>query len=138
MESAFTENSFSCKWNMLCLFGRYQKWRKSIALLFVMQLVYIKCGINVKVNHKRVVYNANQTHIYNFVVHKVRVHRWQLVRLCSQVSSVELMEGDIIVMGSDGLFDNVFDHEIVSTMATYSEVAKAGTHFLAFFLCIVS
>lgn len=48
---------------------------------------------------------------------------------------MELMEGDTIVVGSDGLFDNVFDHEIVSTMATYSDVAEAGTHFLAFFLC---
>ncbi|XP_038705620.1 probable protein phosphatase 2C 26 isoform X2 [Tripterygium wilfordii] len=39
------------------------------------------------------------------------------------VSGMELMEGDIIVMGSDGLFDNVFDHEIVSTIATHSDVS---------------
>ncbi|KAK2982744.1 hypothetical protein RJ640_025160 [Escallonia rubra] len=42
------------------------------------------------------------------------------------VSSVELTEGDTIIMGSDGLFDNIFDHEIVSTMATYSDVADAA------------
>lgn len=36
------------------------------------------------------------------------------------------MEGDTIVMGSDGLFDNVFDHEIVSTVAGHSDVAAAG------------
>nr|TKS07904.1 hypothetical protein D5086_0000109440 [Populus alba] len=36
------------------------------------------------------------------------------------------MEGDTIVMGSDGLFDNVFDHEIVSTVAGHSDVAAAA------------
>ncbi|XP_050367476.1 probable protein phosphatase 2C 26 [Argentina anserina] len=42
------------------------------------------------------------------------------------LSSVELMEGDTIVMGSDGLFDNVFDHEIVSTLTGYRDVAEAA------------
>ena len=36
------------------------------------------------------------------------------------------MEGDTIVMGSDGVFDNVFDHEIISTIARYRDVAEAG------------
>lgn len=39
---------------------------------------------------------------------------------------MELVEGDTIVMGSDGLFDNVFDHEIVSITATYRDVSEAG------------
>ncbi|KAJ4840478.1 hypothetical protein Tsubulata_000392 [Turnera subulata] len=43
-----------------------------------------------------------------------------------KVSNVELMEGDTIVMGSDGLFDNVFEHEIVSTVATKNNVSEAG------------
>ncbi|KAK8551028.1 hypothetical protein V6N13_119523 [Hibiscus sabdariffa] len=43
------------------------------------------------------------------------------------VSSVELVEGDIIVMGSDGLFDNVFDGEIVSTLARHSDVVEADS-----------
>ncbi|KAK9279232.1 hypothetical protein L1049_012910 [Liquidambar formosana] len=46
--------------------------------------------------------------------------------LDAMVCTVELMEGDTIVMGSDGLFDNVFDHEIVSTMARYSDVCEAA------------
>ncbi|CAB4312424.1 unnamed protein product [Prunus armeniaca] len=46
--------------------------------------------------------------------------------LDAMVSSIELMEGDIIVTGSDGLFDNVFDHEIVSTLAGYRDVAEAA------------
>ncbi|TYJ33616.1 hypothetical protein E1A91_A05G115300v1 [Gossypium mustelinum] len=52
------------------------------------------------------------------------------------VSSVELVEGDTIVMGSDGLFDNVFDGEIVSTLAAYSDVVEAGMCF--FLLTLVS
>ncbi|KAL1168962.1 hypothetical protein V6Z11_A05G115800 [Gossypium hirsutum] len=44
----------------------------------------------------------------------------------ASVSSVELVEGDTIVMGSDGLFDNVFDGEIVSTLAAYSDVVEAA------------
>ncbi|XP_044482496.1 probable protein phosphatase 2C 26 isoform X4 [Mangifera indica] len=46
--------------------------------------------------------------------------------LDAMVSSVELMEGDTIVMGSDGLYDNVFDHEIVSTMDIFTDVAEAA------------
>ncbi|KAK3009234.1 hypothetical protein RJ639_015106 [Escallonia herrerae] len=42
------------------------------------------------------------------------------------VSSVELTEGDTIVMGSDELLDNVFDHIIDSTMATSGDVADAA------------
>lgn len=44
-----------------------------------------------------------------------------------QVSSVKMEEGDIIVMGSDGLFDNVFDQELVSTVVSNSDdVTEAG------------
>ncbi|KAL4610819.1 hypothetical protein ACB092_08G079400 [Castanea dentata] len=46
--------------------------------------------------------------------------------LDAMVSNVELMEGDTIVMGSDGLFDNVFDHEIVSTIARCRDVVEAA------------
>lgn len=43
---------------------------------------------------------------------------------------MELIQGDTIVMGSDGLFDNVFDHEIVPTIVRYKDVAEAGIVFL--------
>ncbi|XP_057954258.1 probable protein phosphatase 2C 26 isoform X2 [Malania oleifera] len=46
--------------------------------------------------------------------------------LDAMVSNVELMEGDVIVMGSDGLFDNVFDDEIVSTACRHGKVADAA------------
>nr|XP_016513604.1 PREDICTED: probable protein phosphatase 2C 26 [Nicotiana tabacum] len=42
------------------------------------------------------------------------------------VSSVDLKEGDTIIMGSDGLFDNVFDQEIVSVMTTHDDVSNAA------------
>lgn len=46
--------------------------------------------------------------------------------LDAMVSSVELMEGDTIVMGSDGLFDNIFDHEIISTIARCRDAVEAA------------
>ena len=39
------------------------------------------------------------------------------------------MEGDTLVMGSDGLFDNVFDNEIVSTLTKHTDVVEAGICF---------
>ncbi|XP_074279408.1 putative protein phosphatase 2C 26 isoform X1 [Silene latifolia] len=41
------------------------------------------------------------------------------------VSTVGLVEGDVIVMGSDGLFDNVYDREIVSTIGSNNDVTEA-------------
>ncbi|KAF3947795.1 hypothetical protein CMV_026125 [Castanea mollissima] len=46
--------------------------------------------------------------------------------LDAMVNNVELTEGDTTVMGSDGLFDNVFDHEIVSTIARCRDVVEAA------------
>ncbi|KAM0953804.1 putative protein-serine/threonine phosphatase [Dioscorea sansibarensis] len=42
------------------------------------------------------------------------------------VSSVDLLEGDTIVVGSDGLFDNVFDHEIVYTISRFNTAVEAA------------
>ncbi|XP_066308372.1 probable protein phosphatase 2C 1 isoform X1 [Miscanthus floridulus] len=42
------------------------------------------------------------------------------------VCSVNLMEGDIIVSGSDGLFDNIFDQEIVSIISESPGVHEAA------------
>ncbi|XP_068642640.1 probable protein phosphatase 2C 26 [Aristolochia californica] len=44
----------------------------------------------------------------------------------AMVCCIELVEGDTIVMGSDGLFDNVFDHEIVSTISIYKDATEAA------------
>ncbi|XP_056175971.1 probable protein phosphatase 2C 26 isoform X1 [Syzygium oleosum] len=42
------------------------------------------------------------------------------------VSTVEVIEKDTVIMGSDGLFDNVFDHEIVSILAKHDDVSEAA------------
>ncbi|XP_042483778.1 probable protein phosphatase 2C 26 isoform X2 [Macadamia integrifolia] len=46
--------------------------------------------------------------------------------LDAMVCTLELIEGDTIVMGSDGLFDNVFDNEIISTILRFSDVVEAA------------
>ncbi|KAI3667794.1 hypothetical protein L6452_42863 [Arctium lappa] len=46
--------------------------------------------------------------------------------LDATVTSIDSMKGDIIVMGSDGLFDNVFDHEILSTIAKHKDVTETA------------
>uniref|UniRef100_A0A0A9CWD1 Protein phosphatase n=1 Tax=Arundo donax TaxID=35708 RepID=A0A0A9CWD1_ARUDO len=43
-----------------------------------------------------------------------------------QVCSVNLMEGDIIVSGSDGFFDNIFDQEILSIISESPGVDEAA------------
>ena len=39
---------------------------------------------------------------------------------------MDLLEGDTIVVGSDGLFDNVFDHEIVYIISRFNTAVEAG------------
>ncbi|KAM3309476.1 putative protein phosphatase 2C 26 isoform X1 [Capsicum chacoense] len=42
------------------------------------------------------------------------------------VSTVDLQVGDTIIMGSDGLFDNIFDQEIISIVTTHDDVSNAA------------
>ncbi|KAF3630243.1 putative protein phosphatase 2C 1 [Capsicum annuum] len=42
------------------------------------------------------------------------------------VSTVDLQVGDTIIMGSDGLFDNIFDQEIISIVNTHDDVSNAA------------
>lgn len=44
----------------------------------------------------------------------------------AMVCSVDLKEGDTVVMGSDGLFDNMFDQEIISTIYRFEDVTSAA------------
>lgn len=39
---------------------------------------------------------------------------------------MEMMEEDTIVMGSDGLFDNISDRELVSVVSSCDSVSDAG------------
>ncbi|GAA0167464.1 hypothetical protein Leryth_002748 [Lithospermum erythrorhizon] len=46
--------------------------------------------------------------------------------LDATVTTVELVNDDTIIMGSDGLFDNIFDSEIVSILAAHLSVSDAA------------
>lgn len=80
--------------------------------------------------------------VLNLIIHHIIIYRLRiqldyldgkkvkpLYCLCCdemQVISVELMEEDTIVMGSDGLFDNVYDREILSVVDSCDNVCDAG------------
>lgn len=49
---------------------------------------------------------------------------------------MEVMEEDTIVMGSDGLFDNVYDREIVSVVSSCDSVAEAGILFFLLYFSL--
>ncbi|GFP89708.1 probable protein phosphatase 2c 26 [Phtheirospermum japonicum] len=46
--------------------------------------------------------------------------------LDATMTTVELMEEDTVVMGSDGLFDNIFDREIISVVRSCVDVSDAA------------
>ena len=39
--------------------------------------------------------------------------------VCLQVASLPVEEGDFVIVASDGLFDNVFDEDIVSVVKVF-------------------
>ncbi|MED6183825.1 hypothetical protein PIB30_041426 [Stylosanthes scabra] len=83
------------------------------------------CGLRVIRNGSVVFSTSPQEHYFDCPF-QLSSERAGQTYLDAAVSNVELIEGDTIVMGSDGLFDNVFDYEIVSTVAAYRNVAEAG------------
>ncbi|KAL9320096.1 hypothetical protein ACSQ67_011935 [Phaseolus vulgaris] len=83
------------------------------------------CGLRLIRNGHVVFSTSPQEHYFDcpFQLSSERVGQ---TYLDAAVCNVKLMEGDIIVMGSDGLFDNVFDHEIVQTIVRYKDVAETA------------
>ncbi|KAE9598650.1 putative protein-serine/threonine phosphatase [Lupinus albus] len=83
------------------------------------------CGLRAIRNGNVIFSTSPQEHYFDcpFQLSSERVGQ---TYLDAAVSSVELIEGDTIVVGSDGLFDNVFDHEIVSTIVRHRNVAEAA------------
>ncbi|XP_019439263.1 PREDICTED: probable protein phosphatase 2C 26 isoform X1 [Lupinus angustifolius] len=83
------------------------------------------CGLRVIRNGNVILSTSPQEHYFDcpFQLSSERVGQ---TYLDAAVSNVELIEGDTIVVGSDGLFDNVFDHEIVSTIVGHRNVAEAA------------
>ncbi|KAL5580637.1 hypothetical protein UlMin_013079 [Ulmus minor] len=83
------------------------------------------CGLRV-IREGRVVCSTSPQEHYFDCPYQLSSQATGQTYLDAMVSSVELIEGDTIVMGSDGLFDNVFDNEIVSTIARYKDVVEAA------------
>ncbi|KAK3206607.1 hypothetical protein Dsin_020653 [Dipteronia sinensis] len=83
------------------------------------------CGLRI-IREGRIIYSSSPQEHYFDCPYQLSSEVVTQTYLDANVSSVEMMEGDIIVMGTDGLFDNVFDHEIVSTTAIFSGAAEAA------------
>ncbi|KAJ4725497.1 putative Protein phosphatase 2c [Melia azedarach] len=83
------------------------------------------CGLRI-IRHGQVIFSSSPQEHYFDCPYQLSSEAVGQTYLDAVVSSVELTEGDIIVMGSDGLFDNVFDHEIIAAMARFSDVAEGA------------
>ncbi|XP_057428951.1 probable protein phosphatase 2C 26 [Lotus japonicus] len=83
------------------------------------------CGLRI-IRDGRVVFSTSPQEHYFDCPFQLSSERVGQTYLDAAVCNVELIEGDTIVMGSDGLFDNVFDHEILQTISRYKDVAEAA------------
>ncbi|KAK7301667.1 hypothetical protein RJT34_12538 [Clitoria ternatea] len=83
------------------------------------------CGLRV-IRNGRVIFSTSPQEHYFDCPFQLSSERVGQTYLDAAVSNVELIEGDTIVMGSDGLFDNVFDHEIIQTFVIYKDVAETA------------
>ncbi|XP_071936034.1 probable protein phosphatase 2C 26 isoform X3 [Coffea arabica] len=78
------------------------------------------CGLRV-IRKGQVVFSTSPEEHYFDCPYQLSSEAVGQTYLDATVSSVELVKGDTLVIGSDGLFDNVFDHEIVSAVGTTSD-----------------
>ncbi|XP_038895710.1 probable protein phosphatase 2C 26 isoform X2 [Benincasa hispida] len=83
------------------------------------------CGLKI-IRKGQIIFSTSPQEHYFDCPYQLSSERIGQTFLDAMVSNVELIEGDILVMGSDGLFDNVFDHEIVATAAKYVDVGEAA------------
>ncbi|CAJ2640402.1 probable protein phosphatase 2C 26 [Trifolium pratense] len=83
------------------------------------------CGLRV-IRNGQVIFSTTPQEHYFDCPYQLCSARVGQTYLDAMVSNVELIEGDTIVMGSDGLFDNVFDHEIALTVGRYKDVSEAA------------
>ncbi|KAG8633832.1 hypothetical protein MANES_18G142800v8 [Manihot esculenta] len=83
------------------------------------------CGLRV-VRRGQIIFSTSTQEHYFDCPYQLSSEMVGQTYLDAMVSNMELMEGDTIVMGSDGLFDNIFDSEIVATIARHDCVTGAG------------
>ncbi|MQL83488.1 hypothetical protein Taro_015978 [Colocasia esculenta] len=83
------------------------------------------CGLRVIHQGKVIFCTSPQDHYFD-CPYQLSSETLTQTSLDAAVSSIQVTAGDTVVMGSDGLFDNVFDHEIVSTISTSDNVTNAA------------
>ncbi|KAL0076896.1 phosphatase 2C-like domain-containing protein [Phycomyces blakesleeanus] len=72
------------------------------------------CGISIIRNNSYIFRSEEQQHSFNYPFQLGTRSRDRPKH--AQSFNVKVQKGDIIIMGSDGLFDNVFDSEILATV----------------------
>ncbi|KAI8895586.1 phosphatase 2C-like domain-containing protein [Globomyces pollinis-pini] len=79
------------------------------------------CGIMIIRGGESIFRNEEQQHSFNFPFQLGTVSRDSPND--TQCYNLKIQEGDIVILGSDGLFDNVFDEEIVDIVVSKSKTA---------------
>ncbi|KAI3840008.1 hypothetical protein MKX03_020496 [Papaver bracteatum] len=83
------------------------------------------CGLRVLRKGRLIFATAPQEHYFD-CPYQLSSEAVSQTYLDAVVTNIDVMEGDKIILGSDGLFDNVYDHEIVSTISRINNVAEAA------------
>ncbi|KAL8548958.1 hypothetical protein ACS0TY_008011 [Phlomoides rotata] len=83
------------------------------------------CGVRV-IRKGQVVFSTSPQEHYFDCPYQLSSEAVGQTFIDATVTTVELMEEDNIVMGSDGLFDNIFDREIVSVISSCDNVSDAA------------
>ncbi|KAL3850568.1 hypothetical protein ACJIZ3_012450 [Penstemon smallii] len=83
------------------------------------------CGVRV-LRKGQVVFSTSAQEHYFDCPYQLSSEPISQTFLDATVTTVELMEEDTVVMGSDGLFDNVFDRDIVFIINSCNSVAEAA------------
>nr|KAJ3418987.1 hypothetical protein HK105_007554 [Polyrhizophydium stewartii] len=80
------------------------------------------CGIMVVRGHEAIFRNEEQQHSFNFPYQLGTISKDSPAD--AQLFTIKVQEGDIVVLGTDGLFDNVFDEEIVDIIGVHTHASK--------------
>ncbi|XP_073144121.1 probable protein phosphatase 2C 26 isoform X1 [Henckelia pumila] len=83
------------------------------------------CGVKV-IRKGRVTFSTSPQEHYFDCPYQLSSETVGQTFLDATVTSIELMEEDMVVMGSDGLFDNLFDQEIISIVGSCDDVSDAA------------
>ncbi|KAG0489648.1 hypothetical protein HPP92_006511 [Vanilla planifolia] len=83
------------------------------------------CGLRLIRRGRLIFYTRQQEHYFN-CPYQLSSEQPTQTHHDAMVCSVNLQVGDTIVMGSDGLFDNVYDHEIANIISDLTDVTKAA------------